>query len=388
VHRLEGTPIIFASTAEALYQGDWLLRVIFDRMFARLGVLLSIIVMLAIPVLMCYGAGYVDGTLANGPRLIGVMRDYTLYTLWVVVLTSLLMYYRYTRVARAFFLGSLGGVLKAVPRGEIQDLDTDLADALAGRGRWRYLKYGLVALFVLFWGQNCVYAFEPMRHYGTDIWHSAAHPWGFVVLKFWNFVYTTLLLSVLLYKYLTGLFGLTWLFKRLSERDTFFVRPLFPDNCGGLRPLSKVSMFYMYMLLPFFLIYASILLRGSQLLPAQKLVLAFLSVFLLVTFFLPLGSVHAAMKRAKDSELEKLSQFWMDIGGRIRAKLENRELKDEFSVEVGALEKVDFLYTRVASMPVWPFNVGNIWQLVAAVIVPILIFAAEQALNVVRSAPK
>jgi len=159
------------------------------------------------------------------------------------------------------------------------------------------------------------------------------------------------------------------------------IRPIFPDNSAGLKSLANLSLYFMYMVMPFFLIYISLILRGSNLLMGQQVSIIALMIVLFITFFLPLGSVHATMKRAKIRELEELAHHSSRINLEIKQYLSRREYGEKFSADIEALEKIDFLYSKVEKMPVWPFNMGNLGRVILASMVPLFVFLLEQFTN-------
>jgi len=123
-------------------------------------------------------------------------------------------------------------------------------------------------------------------------------------------------------------------------------------------------------------------LRGTKLLMGQQISFLALIVFLFVTFFLPLGAVHAAMKRAKVKELESLSNHFSGLNEKVKGRLEDNEYGKEFVTDIESLEKIDFLYSRTAKMPVWPFNISNLGKLFVAALIPLLVFLIQLVTNV------
>jgi len=204
---------------------------------------------------------------------------------------------------------------------------------------------------------------------------------GFIVLKFFNLLYVTILLSLLVYKFTTSLFGFSILFLRLADKDSFIIQPLSPDNCAGLKILSNFSIFFMYMVLPFFLIFISINLRGSDLLIGQQVAMLGLIIFLVITFFLPLGSIHSAMRRTKQKELDYYSYHFLIHNNSIKKHIDNNKINKDFITDVEALEKLDFIYRKVLKMPVWPFDFGSLWRFVTALLFPFTIFVLDQTTN-------
>lgn len=374
---------MFSSASRSIHYENRILKFLFDGLFVKYGSGTVLLILFIVPVFLCYVAGYIDGTLYNTPNLIGVVEDFTLYTLWIVVLLAVYIYYLYAKFLSDFFSNRLPLLinLETISEEEITGLDARFSRIVSPKGKYQIL-YGIVVIaFGSFWTINLSNSFDPVAHYGKDMWHSANHIAGFIILKFFNLLYTTILMAVFFYKFLAGLFAFSWLFKRISKKNGFLIKPLTPDNCAGLKVLSDLSLFFMYMVLPFFLVFLSIVLRGTNLLPTQQLVFFFLTILLFVTFFLPLGSVHSAMKRAKVSELDRISFHFSELNTMVNGQLKKKGYDDTLLQEIRLLEKIDFLYAKVERMPVWPFNLNNLSRLLLAAAIPVIVLFIQLITN-------
>lgn len=380
-----GKITLFEQSADALYKYDFILSSLF-KIFEKFGAGKSSLVLFIVPVAVCFVIGGFENTLHNIAKtpatpdgLIGVIKDYTLYALWAVILFSLYFYYKFSKAAKKFLTADIKFILdtKKFTRQEISKTDSFLHKILAPEGIFKKLYLLFIALFIFFWVLNLLKGFTPVKYYGSDIWHSWNHPWGFVFLKFTNLIYSTLFLAVFFFRFVSGLFAFSVLFHKISKKNGFIIKPLSPDNSGGLKILSNLSIYFMYMVLPFFLIYLSLILRGSALLPGQQISLLALVFLLFITFFLPLGSVHNAMKRAKEAELNFVARAFTILNKDVKKRMKEKTFGATLNEEIESLEKIDFLYTKTEKMPVWPFNLDNLTRLVLAALVPVLLFIID-----------
>lgn len=374
---------MFSKTVFALYDSDKILSFLYNKLFYKFGAFKVSLALFFIPIAMCFIAGKLENTLYNKENFVGVILDYTLYGQWIVDIFSLYLYYMFSIFTKNFLSTEILQVcnFKKLSEAEIEQLDTKLSQIIGAEAIYKIVRIGLILIFLFLYIITVINAFDPIKNYGHDIWHSANHPLGFAVLKLFNFFYATLFLSIFAYKFSASLFGFSWLFRQISKKDAFLIKPLSPDNSAGLKVLSKLSVYFMYMVLPFFLIFITLILRGSKFLISQQIAFLVLIILLFVTFFLPLGAVHAAMKRAKTRELEWLAQHFSYLNKTVKEKMEGKNYNEEFISDINSLEKIDFLYNKTEKMPVWPFNFSHLGKFLVAALVPIFVFIIQMVVN-------
>ncbi|MFC2083961.1 hypothetical protein ACFLS9_02800 [Bacteroidota bacterium] len=382
---------MFSKSINSLYENDKVLKILFDKVYKNKPIRATLILFF-VPLILCYIAGYFEDTLENkvinGEKFIGVIQDYTLYTLWIIALLSLLLYYKFVDKTTKFLKDDLPSVinldkLKNSEDANLEKLDTQLAKRMGAQGWYLYLKMSMIIGFIIFWIINAYGSLvNPIETHGFDIWHSGRYPLGYIILKFFNLIYVSILLPLFFYKFIMLLIGFSTLFLKLAKSDAFIIQPLSPDNCAGLKILSQYSMFFTYFILPFFLIHISTMLRASYELTLPYQISMILLIFLLiVTFFLPLGSVHSAMKRAKGTELKFYSDHFSIHNKDVKEHIRERQFDQDFITDVEALEKLDFLYSQVKKMPVWPFDFSSIARIITALFIPSVAFIVEQINN-------
>jgi len=162
-----------------------------------------------------------------------------------------------------------------------------------------------------------------------------------------------------------------------------------PDGCGGLRPIGDLCLKLAYVISPLpillglWLVFInSFDIRFLRMAPENLEPLSSTIVFLtipvstlcLFSFFLPLGSVHTAMLRAKSRlqiELDSISQEIHQLSSGLLTKANSLAPQQGTSLE----EKIEFLkrvYARNSQIPTWPYRSTHIWGLISTQIVPAL----------------
>jgi hypothetical protein len=162
-----------------------------------------------------------------------------------------------------------------------------------------------------------------------------------------------------------------------------------PDGCGGLEPIGDLCLKLAYVISPFpillglWLVFInSFDIRFLRMAPENLSSLSSTIVFLtiptatlcLFMFFLPLGSVHAAMLRAKSKlqiKLDSISQEIHQLSSNLLTKANSLAPQRGASLE----EKIVFLkrvYAQNSQIPTWPYRSTHLWGLISTQIVPSL----------------
>lgn len=216
----------------------------------------------------------------------------------------------------------------------------------------KYLMMGGGLCYVLFIGARAHWF--AMETYGMDIWSSRNYPISFYTRTFYEAIIFGLIFPVIIYKFLAILYTMKDICKKLTKMKVLRIRPVNPDRAGGLGELGKYSFKMVILLIPPILPILTYIFFGNV-----NIVFIFgLSLYiplLVFTFFYPLSGAHRAMRESKKRELKILSlefnkiydSFIMDI-----EKNHIHELPSDFEM----LEKLDELYAKAESMPVWPFD--------------------------------
>jgi len=156
------------------------------------------------------------------------------------------------------------------------------------------------------------------------------------------------------------------------------VQPLDPDGAGGLSVLSTVASALVAPLIVFGVMLSLIFVKehAEPSLHDLLLFVAFVPLVLAV-FFLPLLSVHAAMKSSKDKALNEFSLLFNNLSHRLVDILHAESIDmTELTKLEAALRCLRENYDRLLRMPVWPFGLPRLFGLVSAIAattIPLLI---------------
>ena len=162
------------------------------------------------------------------------------------------------------------------------------------------------------------------------------------------------------------------------------VHPLHPDRAGGLYPLGQYALRTTYLIA---LGGSVIALLGYQsylwgeLKTAYFVYMAFVPYLVTapLAFFLPLSSVHTAMRQAKeDLLLEIANQFNCDF---LLAYDERSGSAKDLKDNLEKIEQLQALHKVVMTFPVWPFDTGTIRRYFVAMSSPLITIAASALIS-------
>ncbi len=168
---------------------------------------------------------------------------------------------------------------------------------------------------------------------------------------------------------------------RYAREGKLQINPISPDGKGGLTPISDLSYaLTICMSCGLILVVSWLILYGVD----QPMMLGFpmYIVFLTVVFFMPLQSVHIAMKKAKNFEIYRIGCLFSEEYKKLPEGNNNKKSKsvgkhhDVIDI-VRYLADLNQLYRRVEMMPVWPFNFTMLGRFLALIIVPMLLFVVQ-----------
>jgi hypothetical protein len=158
---------------------------------------------------------------------------------------------------------------------------------------------------------------------------------------------------------------------RSAEIEIF---PLHPDQCGGLGAISKYTTVIGFGIgtIGLVLSAATIYEITYGALPRAYPVLLGIGAYLLlapVFFFLPLGTAHESMRKAKDEQLLEISQKYAQTYKELDLTVHNPEAYDR---DFANLDRIKKLYEVANSFPVWPFDTRSLRRFLVIVTAPVL----------------
>ncbi len=243
----------------------------------------------------------------------------------------------------------------------------------------RYAGHAVGVLYALYALKSHYFAVDT---YTFDIWSSQNHLVNLAFRTAYEVILFGLVIPALFYKFLVVLHIVRSAFRRLTESHVIRVRPLSPDNAGGLGAVGKYSLKMVYVLLPGVVPLALYVM----LLPFTPIILIAFIVYiplLILVFFYPLSGAHQAMKQHKVIELEFLAQEFNRVYDTFIDRLgsEAFRIDDEAAQAAELMGKLEELYDKAAKMPVWPFNVQTLTRFGATVAIPVLVFLVDLITN-------
>jgi hypothetical protein len=203
----------------------------------------------------------------------------------------------------------------------------------------------------------------------------------------------TIFSYMLFYLLTTLILNVKFLHKFFAQKS-LKVKLLHPDKCGGLRPLSRYTLYSAYAvaviggmigLSEYMLTSGSVqaassstnLLLIEAVFPSQFSIiwivhlLVIVYIFLsLVIFFGPLLVAHRGMMEAKENLLKDISnQFQADYSN---LKMLLNEDSSTLREQVEKFNQLDAIYSRTNSFPVWPFDVKTLRKYLLSVAAPLI----------------
>jgi len=163
---------------------------------------------------------------------------------------------------------------------------------------------------------------------------------------------------------------------RIFQTGKIDLVPLHPDRCAGLGSIGDYMVRIGYVLAPLgFIISIWVIIENSKntLLGEYVFLLAIVAYVVLAPslFFLPLWTVHRAMRKSKRNELLKLADLFNqnyfksvdDLSKPNKASDENANKK---------IEDVTRLYAVIEKTPEWPFDFATVGRYIAIVFGPLI----------------
>ena len=163
--------------------------------------------------------------------------------------------------------------------------------------------------------------------------------------------------------------------------DALVIKPLAPDNAGGLSSLSEAALSFTYVLVPCLLMVIAAFFKEASTPSAANYLLVFLFFpLMLSTFLIPITSVHSAMKRAKERYLHRISRQFSLLNDQLFQDVLNKgsPIKGELVELEKTAEALKKLYADVEKLPVWPLELATLHRLLATFSIPPIIWVLKE----------
>ncbi|NIM92218.1 MAG: hypothetical protein GTO18_00675 [Anaerolineales bacterium] len=175
-----------------------------------------------------------------------------------------------------------------------------------------------------------------------------------------------------------GLFNIAttvYFLRRIFRGHSINISPWHPDRCGGLKGISNYSMTlgYAIAVIGLTLSVQAIQEIRSGTFGSSYLTWLVLAMYILLSpmiFFLPLGTAHDAMRRAKKTHLLAISKQFDNHYKRITDTLSNDN--GEIASRVKRIEALQTLYKITDDFTIWPFDVDNLRRFMTITLAPLL----------------
>lgn len=173
-----------------------------------------------------------------------------------------------------------------------------------------------------------------------------------------------------------------------SHQHSLDIKPLAPDRAGGLASLSDAALSFIYVFIPIFIMVGAALIKeATPPSPHNYLLIVGFVPLLVAAFFMPLSSVHNAMRRAKEYYLSEVSRQFNQLNDRLLADIAAGQLVDGELVKVErSTESLEKLYRQIEKLPEWPLALTTLLRFLGATfMVPLVLFLLQRLLSEVLS---
>ena len=226
--------------------------------------------------------------------------------------------------------------------------------------KWMRLFAALVAV--------CIGILVFILPFKNEIYNPTALPRLFISLPAIAIAYCGLILASNLIANIQILF---FLFNK--QRTKIKINPLHPDRCGGLSPLSAYSLKTAYLAAPLGLwvgILEMKIVRSQEMPEYFHFVIILYICLSLTVFFGPLAAAHQQMRNAKDEQLSRIADQYLDDYPSVFEHMEADSANlDE---RIKKLEALRRFYSITDEFPVWPFDAKKVRSYMFSASTPLL----------------
>ena len=212
-----------------------------------------------------------------------------------------------------------------------------------------------------------------------QMWNRADHMFGFIYSSVILFIIWGYLVPIALWNFIATVISVRKIVTKLEKANALKLRPIAPDGAAGLRPLGELTLSMIYTVgIPMIIVVQILFVATLNNITIPLVIIYFILIFII--FFLPLGTAHNVMKKAKEDELEYLSVEFNRVYEHFKNedKIVNesqREIERHNTVQY--MEDLSSLYRQVEKMAVWPFDVNIMTKFIITIIIPFAAVAVQ-----------
>lgn len=174
--------------------------------------------------------------------------------------------------------------------------------------------------------------------------------------------------------------------RSIFREQSLNISPWHPDRCGGLKSVSTYSMTLGYSIAVVGLTLSVQTIQEIQrgTFGSSYFTWLGLGAYLILApliFFLPLGTAHSAMTKAKNTQLLQLSQQFDVQYQKISETVKRGDV--DYSGNVARIETLQKLYVITEQFTIWPFDTVNLRRFLTITLVPLLPAVGSIALELI-----
>ncbi len=213
----------------------------------------------------------------------------------------------------------------------------------------------------------------PVPKWDTDL-STGFGSW--LTARIWALTFGYFWIPIVMYKIFNLVAALYHFAKELSAHpNSIEARPLSPQNTTGLVKLASLATSLTY---PMTIIGAMLTMPfiKENTDPSTHDILLFLLFIplLIAFFFLPLWGFHKSLVATKEQHLQKSSDLVEKTHSEFLQEIRSPSLDtDGLSRLEIAMRGSSEIHQRISKMPVWPFAISNLYRLITAGLIPVLI---------------
>jgi hypothetical protein len=244
-----------------------------------------------------------------------------------------------------------------------------------------YAKSSIFVIFFLFWFFTILIgyyypnpldnAYWQYQYHATTIWGNI--PFGLLI--------TVYLVSIALWSLIGTVICVRRVISELSINDAIKLRPLSPDRAAGLKPIGTLTLNMIYIIaapMVALMVYVFYSIKYDFTLPfLQILLVIFYFILVILIFFLPLGTAHDIMVRAKENELKILCEEFNQAYEIYKKETKSKTMSTETLKAMEVMQSTGVLYDHVERMAVWPFDISIIIKFIVTIFAPFLFIALQ-----------